>query len=387
MDTLIFISIACLLIFGMIDVRKALYFVLLSICTLILVGSIYSFSYQVLIFIIIIYSISCVVYIMRKWNKSKQFGRLSSEYEELVKTVDSLKESNVTLRKSLETYKETNIKLESYKKQSEDEISNLISIREQNEILEKDLASYKEDNVKLRFQNKRNEKVIKVLQGVREQNKKLEKELDEYKGYKDKLESKQVSSTDIETMKNQYTKVMGLCQSLTEELSTAIVERDTFESQLFDYEDLVDENNMLRVQIFNLNSRIEELLISLTCYKSSSMGVYTNENVKKLISIYKIIIYELERRLSEYDEDKKYKDMYISSNTEMEQLEVQLEDCMLQVQEMQEQYNTLLGAMSDQSNTIKDLEASIKERDTTIEDLSKTIESLNMELKLLKKWR
>lgn len=387
MDTLIFISIACLLIFGMIDVRKALYFVLLSICTLILVGSIYSFSYQVLIFIIIIYSISCVVYIMRKWNKSKQLGRLSSEYEELVKTVDSLKESNVTLRKSLETYKETNIKLESYKKQSEDEISNLISIREQNEILEKDLASYKEDNVKLRFQNKRNEKVIKVLQGVREQNKKLEKELDEYKGYKDKLESKQVSSTDIETMKNQYTKVMGLCQSLTEELSTAIVERDTFESQLFDYEDLVDENNMLRVQIFNLNSRIEELLISLTCYKSSSMGVYTNENVKKLISIYKIIIYELERRLSEYDEDKKYKDMYISSNTEREQLEVQLEDCMLQVQEMQEQYNTLLGTMGDQSNTIKDLEASIKERDTTIEDLSKTIESLNMELKLLKKWR
>lgn len=387
MDTLIFISIACLLIFGMIDVRKALYFVLLSICTLILVSSIYSFSYQVLIFIIIIYSISCVVYIMRKWNKSKQLSRLSIEYEELVKTVDSLKESNVTLRKALETYKENNSKLESYKKQSEDEISNLISIREQNEILEKDLASYKEDNVKLRFQNKRNEKVIKVLQGVREQNKKLEKELDEYKGYKDKLESKQLSSTDIETMKNQYIKVMGLCQSLTEELSTAIVERDTFESQLFDYEDLVDENNMLRVQIFNLNSRVEELLISLTCYKSASMGVYTSEKVKKLISIYKIIIYELERRLSEYGEDKKYKDMYISSNTEREQLEVQLEDCMLQVQEMQEQYNTLSGTMGDQSNTIKDLEASIKERDTTIEDLSKTIESLNMELKLLRKWR
>lgn len=387
MDTLIFISIACLLIFGMIDVRKALYFVLLSICTLILVGSIYSFSYQVLIFIIIIYSISCVVYIMRKWNKSKQLGRLSSEYEELVKTVDSLKESNVTLRKALETYKETNIKLESYKKQSEDEISNLISIREQNEILEKELVSYKEDNVKLRFQNKRNEKVIKVLQGVREQNKKLEKELDEYKGYSDKLESKPVSTEDIETMKNQYTKAMSLCQSLTEELSTAIVERDTFESQLFDYEDLVDENNMLRVQIFKLKSKIEELLISLTCYKSSSMGVYTSENVKKLISIYKIIIYELERRLFEYDEDKKYKDMYIIQNTEREQLEVQLEDCMLQVQEMKEQYNTLLGTMGDQSNTIKDLEASIKERDTTIEDLSKTIESLNMELKLLKKWR
>ena len=316
-------------------------------------------------------------------DKIKNADKIKCERDSLVEDCDKLTEELSTAKLECDALESQLIDCEDYKKQLED-------LEQSNEDYKKQLESSHEDyfTVSNKYTDSLNE-LLKVI--------------DEKAVLWDKIEEYEKRINELEEQNEEYYERLvnipnDSIKSLNIEMYRAIIQSYKEELMILKgynnglvyatnkkVEGYTTENSKLRVCIFGMQMAIDNLKMQLVSAQTANIGVYTD--IKKLVSIYKIIIYELERRLSEYDEDKKYKDMYISSNTEREQLEVQLEDCMLQVQEMQEQYNTLSGTMCDQSNTIKDLEVSIKERDTTIEDLAKTIESLNMELKLLKKWR